>query len=388
MKNLVLIDLLCAQPFGAIKYHGGGEYTKAVFKQVTSFWDKKITELTVFYNYDLFIDEWILDIIKEQGIHAINVCSYSDIAHYINSLSYSDNITFFAGLINQYESINLTKTIRTIGTCHGLRQLEKDFDITQYFYTNSFKDLLRTLYYHINRRRLFQINYNLYKNCLLKFNNIVTVSNHSQYSIRNVFASICNDKRIMTLYTPSKVYDRTFPISDENFIMMVSADRWIKNSYRGIMAIDTLYSQGLILGMKTRIYGNLPKYIMNKIKNPECFEFYGYVSTNELEQAYSQCSLFFYPTLNEGFGMPPIEAQKYGKTCVISAVASLTEIYADSVYYCNPYDIQEMSTRILEAYNEKIHVSKIFKNYERISSKQQKDLEFLANLILCNKTIY
>lgn len=382
MKNIVYIDLLCAQPFGSIKFHGGGEYTKAVFKQVANFLDNKITELTVLYNFDLFIDEWILDIIKKQGIHVIDVKSYSDIAHYINNLSFCENVTFFAGLINQYANVNITKSVRTIGTCHGLRQLEKDFDIAQYFYTNSFKDILRSLYYHINRRRLFRANYNLYKNCLLKFNNIVTVSNHSQYSIRNVFGTICEGKKIMTLYTPSKVYDKTFSIADENFIMMVSADRWIKNSYRGVMAIDALYSQGLIPGMKTKIYGNLPRYIRNKIKNLECFEFYGYVSTNELEQAYSQCSLFFYPTLNEGFGMPPIEAQKYGKTCIISAVASLTEVYADSVYYCNPYDIQEMSTRILEAYNERIHASKILNNVERISSKQKDDLVMLAKLIL------
>lgn len=381
--NYIYFDLLCAQPFGGIKFHGGGEYTKAVFKQLSELIGSDSYLLTVFYNFDLYLDDWILEIVKEKGVVAVDVKSYHEIASHLNNLDSYDNATFYTGLVNQYNNIEITDKVRTIGTCHGLRQLEKDFDILQYFYVNSLKDVIRVLYYHLNRNRLYKQSYELYKNCLSKFQNIITVSNHSQYSIKSTFGDIFREKGIRTLYTPSKIYnDSPVAASDENYIMMVSADRWIKNSYRGVLALDALYSKGLMLDMKTRVYGNLPRPIKKKIKNPELFEFYEYVSSYELEKAYSQCSIFFYPTLNEGFGMPPLEAQKYGKTCVISAVASLTEIYGDSVYYCNPYDVQEMSTRLLEAYSVRITTEKVLDNVKRISNKQDIDLVNVANFIL------
>lgn len=382
MKH-IYFDLLCAQPFGMTKFHGGGEYTKAVFKQLSEFLGLDSFLLTVFYDFDLFIDDWILEVIKEKDIVAINVKSYSEIGRYLNKLSSYDDVTFYAGLVNQYSNIEMTDKVRTIGTCHGLRQLEKDFDLNRYFYINSFKDIAKTLYFHLNRQKIYKKSFDLYKNCLSKFQNIVTVSNHSQFSIRSTFGSIIKNKGIRTLYTPSKIYnDLPVSSSDHNYILMVSADRWIKNSYRGVLAIDSLYTKGMMTDVKTKIFGNLPQYIKKKIKNPQHFEFYGYVSSFELEQAYAQCSVFFYPSLNEGFGMPPLEAQKYGKTCVISAVASLTEVYGDSVYYCNPYDIQEMSTRLLEAYSVRISPKQILNSLERITKKQKEDIENLTKFIL------
>lgn len=131
------------------------------------------------------------------------------------------------------------------------------------------------------------------------------------------------------------------------------------------MAIDDLYSKGLIDGIKTHILGNLPESIKRKIKNVDKFVFYGYVDSDELEYQYSHCSIFLYPTLNEGFGLPPFEAMKYGKTCVISAVCSLPEVYGDAVYYCNPYDQMEISNRIMLAVNNRIDPAVINKQIKK-----------------------
>ena len=144
-------------------------------------------------------------------------------------------------------------------------------------------------------------------------------------------------------------------------------------------------NKGYLKGIKTKIYGNLPLRIRKKIKYIDNFMFFDYVSSEELEQAYQSCSVFFYPTLNEGFGLPPFEAMKYGRTCVVSAVCSLPEIYGDAVYYCNPYDLLEMENRILNAVEKPIREEHLKEIIDKIQSKQNQDIAKLCKLLMCKK---
>ena len=129
------------------------------------------------------------------------------------------------------------------------------------------------------------------------------------------------------------------------------------------------------------IIGGIPKWIYLRIKNKDKLIATGYLAPHKLEDLYASCDLLFYPTLNEGFGSPPIEVMRYNKTCVVSAVSSLTGVYGDSVYYVNPYDINEMKTRILEATDKKISVDKIKDKFEEITKRQKDDLTKICNLI-------
>ena len=106
-----------------------------------------------------------------------------------------------------------------------------------------------------------------------------------------------------------------------------------------------------------------------------------------MEQLYAGCRIFLYPTLNEGFGYPPLEAMRYGKTCVVSAVCSLPEICGDAVYYINPYDIGEISTRILEAIDAPMDYEMVLQRYEKILQRQENDLDNLVELIAKGKEI-
>lgn len=68
----ILFDLLEAQPALTSKFHGGGEYIKAVFKNLV---EKYVGEyiLVVFFNKNLFLDEWIYNIINDKHIKYYNV---------------------------------------------------------------------------------------------------------------------------------------------------------------------------------------------------------------------------------------------------------------------------------------------------------------------------
>jgi glycosyltransferase involved in cell wall biosynthesis len=48
---------------------------------------------------------------------------------------------------------------------------------------------------------------------------------------------------------------------------------------------------------------------------------------------YAHCEAFFFPSLTEGFGLPPIEAMRFGKPTFLSTLTSLPEVGGDAAYY-------------------------------------------------------
>ena len=61
-----------------------------------------------------------------------------------------------------------------------------------------------------------------------------------------------------------------------------------------------------------------------------------------LAHLYSQASAFVYPSLYEGFGIPPLEAMSFGCPVVCSNVSSIPEIVGNAGEYFNPYDVESM----------------------------------------------
>lgn len=65
-------------------------------------------------------------------------------------------------------------------------------------------------------------------------------------------------------------------------------------------------------------------------------ELLGYVSDEEIGNLYENSVAFVFPTLSEGFGLPPKEAIESGTLAIISNIAVLKEVYADSCLHFDP----------------------------------------------------
>jgi glycosyltransferase involved in cell wall biosynthesis len=70
------------------------------------------------------------------------------------------------------------------------------------------------------------------------------------------------------------------------------------------------------------------------------------VSDDDLAALYQACTVFCYPSLYEGFGLPLLEAMAAGAACVTSSVSSLPEVGGDAVLYVDPISVAEIRAAI------------------------------------------
>jgi glycosyltransferase involved in cell wall biosynthesis len=82
---------------------------------------------------------------------------------------------------------------------------------------------------------------------------------------------------------------------------------------------------------------------------------------------YKNASLFVYPSLYEGFGMPPLEAMNYDCPVACSNTSCIPEIVGDAAILFDPYSIDSIRHNIISIlYNDKIKSSLILKGLKQI----------------------
>lgn len=77
----------------------------------------------------------------------------------------------------------------------------------------------------------------------------------------------------------------------------------------------------------------------------------GYVPDHELAPLYSGAMGFIYPSLYEGFGLPPLEAMQCGIPVIVSDIPSIKEVVADAAISVSPVDADALSSAIINVAN-------------------------------------
>lgn len=72
------------------------------------------------------------------------------------------------------------------------------------------------------------------------------------------------------------------------------------------------------------------------------------VSDEDLAVLYADCTMFCYPTLYEGFGLPVLEAMQSGAPVITSNTSSLPEVGGDAVRYVEPASISSITDQVHE----------------------------------------
>lgn len=81
----------------------------------------------------------------------------------------------------------------------------------------------------------------------------------------------------------------------------------------------------------------------------------GHVAQEELPALYQGATLFLYPTLYEGFGLPVVEAMASGVPVITSDTSALKEVAEGYAHLVNPLDIEGMATAIAHCLSDDDH---------------------------------
>ena len=96
--------------------------------------------------------------------------------------------------------------------------------------------------------------------------------------------------------------------------------------------------------------------------------FFGFVPFDTLRVFYSAALAFVFPSLYEGFGMPPLEAMASGTPVVCSGTSSLPEVVGDAAVLVNPENVFDIARGIREVLvDEQLRANLIHKGHAQAS---------------------
>lgn len=191
---------------------------------------------------------------------------------------------------------------------------------------------------------------------------IIAVSKSTKNDILKIFPKI-NSEKIKVIYFAAnenyKVikneknldYIRKKYNLPNRFILFVGTIEPRKNIVRLLKAFSEVYKKIPIplvitgkLGWKyKKIY-----YTYKKLNLEDKVIFTGYIDEKNLPSIYNLAAIFVYPSLYEGFGLPPLEAMACGTPVITSNTSSLPEVVGDAGIMTDPYNVDGLANVMRE----------------------------------------
>ena len=144
-----------------------------------------------------------------------------------------------------------------------------------------------------------------------------------------------------------------------------------KNLETLIKAFEKLHSSDgelkLILTGKREYYFEQLEKFADQSPARNSIIFTGFVADEELKWLYKNASVYAFPSLSEGFGLPGLEAMAHGCPVASSNATCLPEIYGDAAIYFDPNDAEDMAGTINELLNDDELRGELIENgYQRL----------------------
>jgi glycosyltransferase involved in cell wall biosynthesis len=282
-------------------------------------------------------------------------------------------------VINPFPS---PRQLQCLGIPWVLKQLEIDVfhsvqpfyqDVLPFYTNKRLKKVLTlhdlsTLLYPETHTSAWLVNL-IIKHIKKRSDTIITVSEHSRRDLMR-YLKIPGD-RISVIYNAVDPQFRPIAVSEserqrlkqqyripDSFVLYVGTLEPRKNIPALLKAYRTIRSNGtdhrlVIAGNKGWKYREIFE-LVDRLKLHHDVIFTGYVPDQDLPLLYNLAEIFVYPSLYEGFGLPPLEAMACGTPVVSSSVSSIPEVVGDAgilVYPSSADQISESMRLLIEDEN-------------------------------------
>ena len=216
----------------------------------------------------------------------------------------------------------------------------------------------------------FRTWYSIMFYCLGKMaRGIFTVSEFSKKELNRYF-SIPLDKMTITYngadhirkLVPDERIIEKYDLQNKQYVFAVSSVNPSKNFQLVLHAAEKMPDLTFIIagGANKNVFSTPDFHV------PDNAKFIGYVTDEELVALYSHAACFVYPSLYEGFGIPPIEAMSFGCPVVASDRASLPEGCRDAALYCDANDVDGFVSNIIQVIQDKETQGKLSYNADKL----------------------
>lgn len=218
------------------------------------------------------------------------------------------------------------------------------------------------------------------KNAVNTSDHIITVS---EFSKRDIVKHFNLDKKKVTVTYEAadfsidaaasfEAISKNHNIQKKSYILYVGNAYPHKNIEKLIEAFELISRKHpstklVLVGKMDYFYKRVKDFA--KEKNISNIIFPGYVTDEELAALYRNCAVYTFPSLYEGFGLPPLEAMKHGAPVTSSREACMPEILKDGALYYNPYSAVDISKKIIDVLeHEKVQAELTEKAKKVVSS--------------------
>jgi GT2 family glycosyltransferase/glycosyltransferase involved in cell wall biosynthesis len=405
-RTHVLVDLLFCQP----GFHGGGEYGKAVFKAlVAAAAGRGDVQVWAALDPALFIDGWVWQACREHAVNIVAVKSFPEITGLVNAGLFT---AFFAPAIVVYTGYEYQRRVggplaftggptRVVGTLHDIRdqvlaeEWERVLEARRasgcraeqgWSPAQARQELVRQAALAGQLRAMYE------GICgSPTIDRLVTVSEHSAASIRT---RVGGDRRLEVLYSPAKDRPAPEPFAvpgvepgRDEFALFVNAGRIEKNAAAAVTAFDRLCSDpGFAAehpGLKLLLtgIGRVDDLGLPSLTHPDRFVTLPHLPPERLEHLYREARFLLYPSFNEGFGYPPLEAMAHGTPSVVAANTAVPEVCGAAATPCDPFDLESIMAAIRTILAGPPAAEQLQGRLAMVAARQAADLARLVELV-------
>ena len=225
---------------------------------------------------------------------------------------------------------------------------------------------------HFPTSRASQLNPIMYKFKLFFYNRIIsqaarraeriiTVSNFSKEDIVRTLK--IKSEKISVIYEGADLKNIDSADCNEvikelgiknDFLIYVGTAYPHKNLEKLVSAFDLVLKEKLdlqlvLVGKDGYFYEQIRKFAKENLSAENLFKviFAGYLDDNKLSCLYQKAKLYVFPSLMEGFGLPPLEAQAVGLPVASSDKSCLPEVLGDGAIYFDPENIEDIKNKII-----------------------------------------